>query len=246
MSFPRRVAEPDPRRTFHPSRLLVLARALVESCRLIPLACSSLLAELVGLAMFKTIVTFGFGWAIASGGFLLLAAGIVACAIATLAKWLLTPNVKGGQQHPLWCSFVWRHELADTFVESLAAPWLVKLSLGTPLLNFWLRSLGAKIQYGVWCETYRATEPDLLLLDASATVNRGCVLQTHLFHDRVMRLDTLHLHAGATLGPHSIGLPDVMIGSGTTIGPSSLVMRGEHIPSGTRWLGNPVQPWIEE
>ena len=32
------------------------------------------------------------------------------------------------------------------------------------------------------------------------TVNRGCVVQTHLFHDRIMRMDTVVLEDGATLG----------------------------------------------
>ena len=29
-------------------------------------------------------------------------------------------------EHPLWSSFVWRNELADTFVEVLAAPWFAR------------------------------------------------------------------------------------------------------------------------
>jgi non-ribosomal peptide synthetase-like protein len=124
--------------------------------------------------------------------------------------------------------------ITDTFVESLAVFWLAKLAYGTPMLTFWLRSPGAKS--GVWLETHSVTEPDLLQLDDRATVDQECVLQTHLFHDRLMGLDTHHLRAGATLGPFSIGLPSAVIGSGTTIGPSSLVC-------GTGWLGNPVQPW---
>ena len=247
MSLPRRVEEPiDLSRTFDPSRRLVLARALVESWRLLPLVCSSLLAGLVGLGMLNIMYAAGFGWAVAAGGVLLLAAGIVACALATTAKWFLTPTNRDGQQHPLWSFFVWRQELADTFVESLAVPWLAKLCYGTPLLPLWLRSLGAKIGPGVWCECHRLPEAELVHLEAGATVNRGCVLQTHLFHDRLMRLDTLRLQPGATLGPHSIGLPGAVIGSGTTVGPSSLVIRGEHIPDGTRWLGNPVRHWPEE
>jgi acetyltransferase-like isoleucine patch superfamily enzyme len=51
------------------------------------------------------------------------------------------------------------------------------------------------------------------------------------------------LAAGATLGPHGIVLPGTTIGANTTVGPASLVMRGEHVPAGTRWLGNPVAAW---
>ena len=33
-----------------------------------------------------------------------------------------------------------------------------------PVLNLWLRSLGARIGRGVWCETYWLPEADLVAL----------------------------------------------------------------------------------
>jgi hypothetical protein len=54
-------------------------------------------------------------------------------------------------------------------------------------MNLWLRGLGAKIGRGVWCETYWLPEADLVTLGTGSTVNRGCVVQTHLFHDRSCR-----------------------------------------------------------
>jgi acetyltransferase-like isoleucine patch superfamily enzyme len=68
-------------------------------------------------------------------------------------------------------------------------------------------------------------------------------VQTHLFHDRIMRMDTVTLAAGATLGPHSIVLPGATLGENTTVGPRSLIMRGERVPAGGRWLGNPIAAW---
>ena len=58
-----------------------------------------------------------------------------------------------------------------------------------PVLNLWLRSLGARVGRGVWCETYWLPEADLVSLGAGSTVNRGCVVQTHLFHDRILSMD---------------------------------------------------------
>ncbi|NUR32214.1 MAG: hypothetical protein HOV83_41275, partial [Catenulispora sp.] len=77
-------------------------------------------------------------------------------------------------------------------------------------------------------------------------VNRGCVVQTHLFHDRVMSMDTVTLEAGATLGPQGVILPAASIGAQATVGPASLVMRGEAVPPHTRWQGNPIAPWPEQ
>ena len=117
---------------------------------------------------------------------------------------------------------------------------------GTPALNVWLRSLGTTIGRGVWCETYWLPEPDLVELRDGATVNAGCVVQTHLFHDRVMSMDRVVLRAGATLGPNSVILPAATIGRHATVGPVSLVMRGESVPDKTRWIGNPIGPWADD
>ncbi len=56
--------------------------------------------------------------------------------------------------------------------------------------------MGARVGRGVWCETYWLPEADLVDLGDGATVNQGSVLQTHLFHDRMLSLDTVTLQAG--------------------------------------------------
>jgi len=68
------------------------------------------------------------------------------------------------------------------------------------------------------------------------------VLQTHLFHDRVMSMDAVQIGAGAGIGPHGVVLPAARVGEGASVGPTSLVLRGDHIPAGSRWAGNPVAP----
>ncbi|RAF12887.1 hypothetical protein DN545_33750, partial [Burkholderia multivorans] len=74
---------------------------------------------------------------------------------------------------------------------------------------------------------------------------RGCVVQTHLFHDRVMSLDVVELEAGATLGPNSVILPAATLGENSTVGATSLVMRGEFVPPHAYFSGNPVIPWVD-
>ena len=242
MKLPRAVEAGDQSRTFEPSRRLLIARAAVELCRVVPVLCSVALA-LLALAVFAAAAQ-AWGWWAAGllGAAVLPAAGVVACALAIAAKWLLVGRFTTAE-HPLWSAFIWRNELADTFVESLAVPWLVGAVDGTPLMNLWLRGLGARIGCGVWCESHWLPEADLVSLGEGASVNRGCVVQTHLFHDRIMRLDEVRIEAGATLGPHGIALPGATLGAGVTIGPASLVMRGEAVPANTRWLGNPIEAW---
>ncbi len=183
----------------------------------------------------------GLGAAALASPVVVLGAAGVGCAVAVAAKWLLVGRITAGE-HPLWSTFVWRNELADAFLEVVAVPWLGPAVDGTPALNLWLRALGSRVGRGVWCETYWLPEADLVALGDGATVNRGCVLQTHLFHDRVMSIDSVRLDAGASLGPHGVVLPASTLGPGASIGPASLVLRGETIPAGSRWTGNPVAP----
>ncbi|WP_411142657.1 Pls/PosA family non-ribosomal peptide synthetase [Streptomyces sp. x-80] len=239
LPLPRVATAGEVGRTFEPPRRLVVARAAVELCRVLPLMCAMALTEAVLLTEQGALDTGGPGLAVLVGAPLLLLAAAVAALTTTAAKWLLVGRFTAGE-HPLWSSFVWRNELYDTFVESLAVPWMTNAFTGTPVLNWWLRSLGARIGRGVWCETHWLPETDLITLGDGVSVNRGCVLQTHLFHDRIMRLDTVHLAAGSSLGPHSISLPGTAVGAHASIGPSSLVMRGESVPAGTRWAGNPI------
>jgi non-ribosomal peptide synthetase-like protein len=232
----------DRSRTYDPPRRLVVARSLVELCRLIPVA----VGMAIGLGVVAALLALADarGWAAAAlvSGLVVIAAATAAAGVTTLAKWVLVGRLRVGD-HPLWSSFVWRNELADTFVEAVAAPWFARPATGTPVLNLWLRSLGARIGRGVWCETYWLPEADLIHLQAGATVNQGCVVQTHLFHDRVLSMDVVTLRTGSTLGPNSVILPAATLGRHATVGPVSLVMRGESVPDKTRWIGNPIGPW---
>ncbi|MCU7724375.1 AMP-binding protein [Actinoplanes sp. KI2] len=242
MPLRRTVEAGDTARTYHPPLRLKLARAAIELCRIVPVICAAALAVLV-LAALALIWQAAGGWAAAlAAGPVLFAAAIAGALTATAAKWLLVGRFRVAE-HALWTSFVWRNELADTFVEVLAAPWLFRFASGTPLLNAWLRTLGAKIGRGAWLETFWLPEYDLVRLGEGATVNRGCVVQTHLFHDRIMSMDVVTLGAGATLGPHGIVLPGASIGARTSVGPGSLVTRGDAVPEDSRWRGNPIATW---
>ncbi|MFG2987756.1 Pls/PosA family non-ribosomal peptide synthetase [Streptomyces sp. NPDC048257] len=242
--LPRSTAAADRSRTYDPPARLLWARGLVELCRLVPVFCSAALAVLTVAALCALSTRSGLGiWGTALlCGAVLLAAGLAACVVAVTAKWLLVGRHRTGE-HPLWSGFVWRNELADTFVEVLAVPWLAGSVPGTPVLALWLRALGARIGRGVWCESYWLPETDLVVLGDGVSVNRGCVLQTHLFHDRILRTDTVVLREGATLGPGGIVLPGSTVGARSTLGPASLVMAGESVPADTRWLGNPIEAW---
>ncbi|MHA7224051.1 Pls/PosA family non-ribosomal peptide synthetase [Arthrobacter sp. RHLT1-20] len=232
----------DDTRTYQPPLRLKIARTLWELGRFVPVVATVSVAAGVFLAFDWLASTFNYGVAAALGGVVILIAGAVAAGSAVVAKWVLVGRIRPGE-HPLWSSFIWRNEVVDTFIEMVSAPWFARAATGTPAMVWWLRALGARIGAGTWCESYWLPEADLVTLGRNSTVNRGCVVQTHLFHDRVMSIDTVTLEDGATMGPHGVILPQARIGTGGTVGPASLVMRGETVPAATYWMGNPVSPW---
>ncbi|MEV4999567.1 amino acid adenylation domain-containing protein [Nocardioides sp. LML1-1-1.1] len=231
-------------RTYAPPTRLKVARACWEVARLVPLT----LAVCLHLGVVAGTLAIGSEHGAWAGALavpvLLWVAGLVAAVVAVAAKWLLVGRVRAGS-HPLWSSFVWRNELADTFIEVVATPWFAGLATGSPLITTWFKAMGATVGRGVWCESYWLPEADLVELGDGATVNQGSVVQTHLFHDRLLATDAVRLRRGATLGPNSVVLPAATLGKHATVGPVSLVMRGETVPDKTRWIGNPIGPWAE-
>ena len=230
----------DASRTVNPPRRLVLARGAVEVVRmLLPVTVSIVLGGLMFGVLQAVAHAYGIGMMALATGPVMFAGGLGAVAFTVGAKWIIIGRYRRGK-HPLWSFFVWRDEIMNSLIEHLAGPWLVNASLGTPLISVYLRAMGAKVGREVWFDSLDTTEFDVIEVGDGAVVNRFCCVQTHLFHDRLMRIGPAKLGAGSTLGPASIVLPDTVIGAGTMVGGRSVVLRGEELPSGTRWHGAPV------
>lgn len=240
LEFPRVPTPTDPARTTDPPRRLVVARGAMELLRiLLPSTISVVLAAVVFLVLDAIGQHAGLLAMIAATPLALLVAGLSATAITIAAKWLIMGRYRAGE-HPLWSFFVWRDELLNSFQEQLAGAWLLDAALATPVMSLYLRAMGSTVGHDVWCETLTITEFDLVELGNGCAVNRRACVETHLFHDRLMRIGPTAIGAGATIGPSSAVLPDTTVGAGCVLGARSVVLRGERLPAGTRWHGAPV------
>jgi non-ribosomal peptide synthetase-like protein len=237
-----RVPDPvDPARTTHPPARLLVTRAVLEMVRiLLPTTISAML----GVGVLTSLAAIGgatgsVAAVIVAAPLVVAIASVAAAAITVAIKWVLIGRYRPGD-HPLWSTFVWRDEIVNTCHEQLAGEWLLGLILGTAFMPIYLRAMGARIGTDVWFETTSISEFDLVDISDGATINRGAVIETHLFHDRLMRLGPSVIGRGATLGPHSAVFPDTALGDGCSVGARSFVMRGERLPAHTRWHGAPV------
>ncbi|MBF6327114.1 amino acid adenylation domain-containing protein [Nocardia transvalensis] len=143
---------------------------------------------------------------------------------------------------PLWNLFVRKTEFVTGMYEAAAVPACLGMLTGTPFLPVMLRWFGADVGRRTWLGTTFLTEFDLVSIGDDAAVGPEAALQTHLFEDRVMKMSTVTIRPGATVGARTVVLYDSVVGDGVVLAPLSLLMKGEHLTADTRWGGIPAQP----
>jgi non-ribosomal peptide synthetase-like protein len=227
--------------TYRPTRKLYFQRLFIEFFRIIlPATFFTLLASLMiyGVIRFhqecstlKLILVFP----------VLYAGCALAAALVVIAfKWLLMGRYKPDEK-PLWSTFVWKNELVTALYEHLAGPFMFDLVEGTPFFGWLLRLLGTKVGKRVYFETTEFTEFDLVKIGDDVTLNVDCTIQTHLFEDRVMKMSTVEIGDGCSVGTASVVLYDTKMHDGASLSDLSLLMKGETLPASTRWEGTPAR-----
>ena len=165
--------------------------------------------------------------------------GVTAALIVVALKWLLMGRYRAAES-PLWSAFVWRTELVTALFENLARPFLINLLEGTPFLAWYLRLLGAKVGKRVFLNSSEVTEFDLVEIGDDVALNADCTIQTHLFEDRVMKMSTVRVGPGCSVGSQAVVLYDTEMKEGSSLNSLSLLMKGEILPPWTRWEGSPA------
>lgn len=227
-------------RTYRPSRWLRPARASFELLRItLPPAGGILVYVAALLATLNFKAWFGLAWALALLPLAYMAACALLLAAMALAKWLIVGRYRPFEK-PLWSLFVWRLELTNALFEFLAFPLALEPLAGTPLLPWYLRLLGCRIGRGVYIDTSGFLEWDLTTIGDRVALNSDCVLQTHLFEDRVLKASTLEIGDDCVVGEYSIVLYDTVIEKRARLDAMSLLMKGEKVPAGTAWRGIPA------
>ncbi len=240
LELPRVRINSDPRRTLRPPRHLRAARRFFDVLRiLVPTTISVALASACYVAIAAVGAAHGALGMLVAAPLVVVAGGIVACTVTVVLKWLLIGRYDT-RSHPFFSTFVWRDELINSCQEVLSGSWLLAHATGTPLLNAYLRVLGAKIGRDAYIDTLAITEYDQVDVGESASVNRDACIQTHLFQDRVMQIGPSRLGRESSMGPRTAVLPDTAVGDHTHLGTRSVLLRGESLPDGTRWIGVPV------
>ena len=228
--------------TFHPSPLRRLGRGLIEAFRIVS---PHALVIAVGYTLVLAVMPIaGAGrwreviWDLTLAG---LAYGIGNFIFVVLLKWLLIGRYRK-QSEPMWTPFVWLSEGVTNLYEGIAVPNFMRYLRGTPWLPLAFNLLGSRIGRGVYLDTTDITEFDCVHIGEYSELNALTCPQTHLFEDRVMKIDHVQIGQRVYIGPRSTVLYSAMVGDNARLGPLTLVMKGEHIPAAGNWAGCPAAP----
>jgi non-ribosomal peptide synthetase-like protein len=228
--------------TFRPSKMRRLGRTLVESCRIItPHAAVIAVGYTVVLNVMPLADAEQWGavaWYLNIAGLLY---GVGTLIFVGLLKWLLLGRYDKIAR-PMWTPFVWISEGITSLYVGFTVPNFMRYLRGTPWLPIAFSLLGSRIGRGVYLDTTDFDEFDCVHIGDYSELNALSCPQTHLFEDRIMKIDHVRIGSQVSLGARSSVLYSAVVGNNVKLGPLTLVMKGESIPASSHWRGCPASP----
>ncbi|EDO33420.1 predicted protein [Nematostella vectensis] len=231
-------------RTFNPPWYLYLSRAIWEAFKIILPTTTRLYSIFIFWVLIDDISYDVFGefstlfWI--SPAFWEVIIVFANLLFVVASKWILIGRFKPSE-HPLWSSFVWRSELVASLEENVALPFGLGATLGTPFICWWYRALGSRIGKRVYLASIYLTEADLIEIGDESCIASGTTIQSHLFEDRVMKMDKLYIGSECSVCCDSIVLYGARMESRCTLMPLSLCMKSESLESDAVYCGIPAR-----
>jgi non-ribosomal peptide synthetase-like protein len=179
----------------------------------------------------------------ASFGAVVIALANVGMLLFTVIYWVLVERSVRSllALKPRGCSIYdvsfWRHE---RFWKVPAVTYLQAFN-GTPFKNLIWRMLGVRLGRRVFDDGCGLTEKTIVSIGDDATLNAGSIIQCHSQEDGAFKSDWTTVGAGTTLGVGAFVHYGVTIGDGAVLLADSFLMKGEEIPPGAQWGGNPAR-----
>jgi non-ribosomal peptide synthetase-like protein len=228
--------------TFTPGLLRTGARAVIDLIRiLLPGMVSMTVLSMFCLAIYESYRASSLVPTLLLTPVFAFAAAFINLVMVSSLRHVFMPQFKPVVK-PLWCSHVWFNEVVNAIYESVAGALLAPM-LGTPYVAWFLRHLGCKIGKWVFLETSLMSEFDLITIGDRASLNLGSTIQPHLFEDRVMKSDTIDIGKYCSVGNMAVVLYGTRMEEGAALQSLSVLMKGETLPSWSRWHGIPSQPY---
>ncbi|WUD72824.1 phosphopantetheine-binding protein [Streptomyces sp. NBC_00510] len=162
----------------------------------------------------------------------------------TVADMVLSERIATGFRglRPLYCSIYerpfWRHE---RYWKVTSVSEAIMVFNGTPFKSVIWRWLGVRVGRRVFDDGCYFPERSLVAVGDECVLNEGSRIQCHSQEDGTFKSDHSALGAGCTLGVGALVHYGVTMGDEAVLAPDSFLMKGEEMPPGAHWAGNPAR-----
>jgi non-ribosomal peptide synthetase-like protein len=112
---------------------------------------------------------------------------------------------------------------------------------GTPFKNVLWRLIGVRVGKRVYDDGVYISEPTLTVIGDECVLNHQCIIQCESQEDGTFKSGPATLGARCTIGVGAFLLYDVTLGDGSVLAADSFLMKGEEVPAGAHWGGNPAK-----
>ncbi|PBC60985.1 peptide synthetase [Streptomyces sp. Tue6028] len=168
-------------------------------------------------------------------------ASLVSVAFTVMFFTLIERAVTGFRPlKPLYCSIYdhafWSHER----FWKLTSHRYMEAFNGTPFKAMVWRLLGAKVGRRVFDDGCTLVERTLVSIGDDCTLNAASVIQSHSQEDGAFKSDYATLGRGVTLGVGAFVHYGTVVGDQAQLDADTFLMKGEEVPPGARWGGNPA------
>lgn len=156
--------------------------------------------------------------------------------ISILVKWVVIGRYKPGR-YPLWGTYYLRWWIASRFQ---ALSWSY-IFIGTPLMNWYFRAMGASIGRDVLLDTSHCTAFDMVSIGDRTSIGLESQLLGCRVEDGHLIIGPLEIGNDCFVGMHcSIGL-NAHMKNGARLDDMSLLRDDAVIPAGQGWKGAPAK-----
>ncbi len=112
---------------------------------------------------------------------------------------------------------------------------------GTPFKSVLWRLIGVRFGKRVFDDGVFISEPTLTVIGDECALNQQTILQCDSQEDGTYKSGPMTIGAGCTIGVGAFVHYGVTMGDGAVLAADSFLMKGETMPPGTRWGGNPAR-----
>jgi non-ribosomal peptide synthetase-like protein len=175
-----------------------------------------------------------FGYALAT----ILAVAISVGWYLFVERWTLGFRNLSEKYVSIYDPYYWWHERHWKLSDNSA---LMALFNGTPFKGLVWRLVGVKVGRNLFDDGCGMTERSLVEIGDHVTLGAQATLQAHTMEDATFKSGKIVIGNDVTMGANSYTNYEVTVGDRAWLMPDAFLMKGEDVPPGSIWGGNPAR-----